>query len=82
MNYYILSSIPIIAISFLILGFILNIYKKLECWFCWILSSLLWLYYAIATEQYGLGSQNIVCICFHILGHITWRKEKKIKGIL
>ena len=71
------DSLPIIAICFLVVGFILNINKKLHCWTCWMVCSTMWLFYGLFTEQVSLCIQNIICIGFHALGYMTWADGKK-----
>ena len=73
-----LDSLPVIAICFLVIGFVLNINKKLHCWTCWLVCSTLWLIYGLLTNQVSLCIQNMICIGFHIFGFITWSNHKKV----
>lgn len=79
-----IDSLPIIAICFLVAGFILNINKKVHCWTCWGISSILWLNYGLYTDQLSIAVQNLICIGFHVVGYITWSspigKVKKVKN--
>lgn len=73
----IVELLPWIAILFLMVGFDLNTKKDIRCWPAWIACSLTWLTYAVATEQYGLVTNNIICLGFHVRGILAWRKEER-----
>ena len=75
----IVALLPWIAIVLLMIGFDLNTKKDIRCWPVWISCSLTWLIYALLTTQYGLVTNNLICIGFHVRGFIVWRKEEGVQ---
>lgn len=71
--------IDIIATILSILGAIINAQEKIEGFYIWIVSNVLWTIYCIDSNQIPLGLTFIVYIGISAYGIKEWRKNEKQK---
>lgn len=67
-----------IAACFSLVGILLNIRKNPLCWFCFMGSDTLWLYYFITTKQYAPMFTHIVFLFVNFYGMYSWSKIRNL----
>lgn len=67
-------NISYIAAVFSLLGIWFNIKKNVVCWFLFMCSDSLWLFYSIITKQWAMTIMHVVFIIVNFYGFITWSK--------
>lgn len=65
-----------IATGIGISGAILNAFKRIEGFYLWLISNLMFIYVAIVSKLYGAALLFLVYFCISIWGIVSWRKKK------
>jgi nicotinamide riboside transporter PnuC len=60
-----------------LIGIMFNIKKNPICWFCFMASDSLWLYYFCGTKQYAPLITHVVFIMVNFYGMYIWSKNKQ-----
>lgn len=56
-------------------GYLLNSWKKIQCWPVWILSNVVWAYVSYKLGNNALLFLQFVCMAFGVYGWRQWSKD-------
>jgi len=63
-----------------IVGVVLNIYKRRECFYIWSVTNFSWMAYDFYIGSYAQAALFAVYFCLAVWGILRWRKRSNIRS--